>query len=146
MDNYEKIISDYNASWKHSPLFDDEKMRYLFLSVKDEDLSSFCDYPEDFQEAKSMLEAQQKAAVTAKVDLENECFFEVIPQHQLLDWFRMRQSALERVYLEVPKPRDYEILHKAHVLTETIARQHITFGEEKGRDNYLSDCKKNKSK
>ena len=131
-----EFLNSYNLSWKHTPQLDDENFRYLYLSLKDDDLSPYCHDPELFLIYKRKLEAHQKAATTAKVSLEEECFFDLLPEHQLTRWFRIRQQALENLYGMTKKEDDYDILHKAHVLTTNIAHQDINFGDKKGRVLY----------
>ena len=117
-------------------MLDDEKFRYLYLSLKDEDLSAYCRDPELFLTYKRKMESHQKAALTAKVSLESECFFDLLPQHQLLKWFQIRQQALEALNRVSKKEDDYDILHKIHVLTANIAQQDIQFGTKTGRVLY----------
>jgi hypothetical protein len=135
-DNVEETANRYFLAWKHSPLLDDEKFRYLYLSLKDDDLSPYCHDPELFLSYKKKLEAHQKAAISAKVSLEEECFFDLLPEHQLTKWFRIRQQALESLYDMTKKEDDYDILHKIHVLTTNIAQQDIQFGTKTGRVLY----------
>ena len=136
LDNVQETANQYLLAWKHSPMLDDEKFRYLYLSLKDEDLSAYCRDPELFLTYKRKMESHQKAALTAKVSLESECFFDLLPQHQLLKWFQIRQQALEALNRVSKKEDDYDILHKIHVLTTNIARQDIYFGTKKGRVLY----------
>lgn len=130
------IVEGSVITWKHSPILDDEKCRYLFLSLRRKNLSDYSANQELFSEYKKKMEAQLRAATTAKIDLEGECFFDVLPKHQLKKWFSLKHSALENILLTVPPAADYDILHKAHVLTETIARQDLFFGEKRGRVLY----------
>ena len=136
LDNLQETANQYFLAWKHSPMLDDEKFRYLYLSLKDEDLSAYCQDPELFLMYKKKMESHQKAALTAKVSLENECFFDLLPENQLLKWFQVRQQALENLYKMTKKEDDYDILHKIHVLTTNIAQQSITFGTKTGRVLY----------
>ena len=135
-DNIEEIAKTYNIAWKHSSLIQDEECRYLYLSLKEEDLSSYCNDPELFLSYKRKMEAHQKAALTAKVSLTEECFFELLPEHQLRKWFEIRQQALINLNKATKKESDYDILHKAHVLTTNIAQQNIQFGTKTGRVLY----------
>lgn len=135
-DNVEETANRYFLAWKHSPLLDDEKFRYLYLSLKDDDLSPYCHDPELFLSYKKKLEAHQRAAISAKVSLEEECFFDLLPEHQLTKWFRIRQQALQSLYDMTKKEDDYDILHKIHVLTTNIAQQDIQFGTKTGRVLY----------
>ena len=136
LEEIQPIISRYNVSWKHSPLLDDEKFRYLYLSLKEDDLSPYCSSPELFISYRNKMEAHKKAAMSAKVSLQDECFFDILPEHQLTKWFSIRQQALENLYKATNKQEDYDILHKAHVLTTNISQQNIKFGKQTGRVLY----------
>ncbi len=136
LEEVENIINNYSVAWKHSPMLNDENFCYLYLSVKDEDLSIFSQDPDLFETYKNKMQAHKKAAVSAKVSLDEECFFDLLPEHQLTKWFMIRQQALENVHKTSRKSSDYDILHKAHVLTTNIAQQDITFGSKVGRVIY----------
>tara|TARA_R100000005_G_C4985531_1_gene193991 strand:+ start:516 stop:1646 length:1131 start_codon:yes stop_codon:yes gene_type:complete len=136
LDGAKELASNYSTAWKHSSILDDEMYRYLYLSLKDNDLSSYSHDVELFLTYEKKMEAHQKAAMSAKVSLEEECFFDLLPEHQLARWFSLRQQALENLYKATEKEEDYDILHKAHVLTTNIAQQNITFGTKTGRVLY----------
>ena len=135
-DNVRQTANEYSLAWKHSSLLEDENFRYLYLSLKQDDLSAYCRDPDLFLTYKNKLLAHQKAAASAKVSLDEECFFDLLPEHQLLKWFQIRQQSLQNLYESTQKQTDYEILHKAHVLTTTISQQNIKFGSSVGRVVY----------
>ena len=136
LEDFENVLDQYSFAWKHSPMLDDEKYKYLFLLVKEEDLSSFSLDPELFIAYRKKLEAHQRAAVTAKVSLQDTCFFDLLPKHQLQKWFEVRSSALHNLQKAMTFEQDYDILHKAHVLVTNIAKQDISFGQKTGRVLY----------
>ena len=136
LEDVQSAISNYSVAWKHSSLLDDEKFRYLYLSLKSEDLSDYCHDPCVFSTYRKKLAAQQKAAIAAKISLQEECFFDLLPEHQLVRWFQLRQQALENLHKVSKMDDDYDILHKIHVLTTNIAQQDIQFGKKKGRVLY----------
>ena len=136
LEDASKLISSYSVAWKHSSMLEDENFRYLYLSLREEDLSAYCNDPELFLTYQNKLTAHQKAALTAKVSLDEECFFDLLPEHQLTNWFKIRQQALENLNKMTKKEDDYDILHKIHVLTTNIAQQNITFGTKPGRVLY----------
>ena len=133
----DKILSKISKTWKFSPILkDDTKFKYLFLLARGHDLQGFSKDMEIYSQAKSKLEAQQKAAITAKMNLEESCLFDILPEYQLRKWFSIRGAALENLDKKVPIPDDYEILHKAHVLTSNIALQKINYDGRSGRVIY----------
>ena len=65
-----------------------------------------------------------------------ECFFDLIPEHILEKWFFLRDQCLQNLANVQPPREDYQILHKAHVLTTNISMQNITFGNSNKRVLY----------
>lgn len=127
-----EILTKISQTWKHSSILeDDTKFTYLYLLTQGEDLQTFCKDQESYAKIKKTIEAQQKASITAKVDIKETCFFDILPEHQFHRWFSVRDSAL-KVLAEMPKPEDYKILHKIHVLTSKISSQKINYeGKDK---------------
>ena len=109
---------------------------FLYLFLRNENLQDFCIDPQKYSSLKSMLKAQSKAALTAKVNLDSECFFDLLPEHQLNSWFSIRSTALTKLREQWARPTDYDILHKAHILTTEIGRQDLMFEGKKGRVQY----------
>ena len=121
----EDVVDQCSIAWKHSPALEEEKYTYIYLIAKSDDLSSYSTDPDLFLSYRQKLSAHHKAALSAKVSLDDTCFFDLLPEHQLTRWFSMRQNCLENVYERKPKPSDYDILHKAHVLTTNISFQDL---------------------
>ncbi len=136
IDEATDLVNKYCLAWKHSPLLDDEKYSYLYLSARSDDLSPYSHDPELYNICKSKMQSHQKAAIAAKVSLEDECFFDLLPEHQLIKWFEIRKYAMENLHKTVQRKSDYEILHKAHVLTTNISHQDINFQDRTGRILY----------
>tara|TARA_S200000501_G_scaffold350553_1_gene367663 strand:+ start:9998 stop:11128 length:1131 start_codon:yes stop_codon:yes gene_type:complete len=136
LEEYENLIKDFSLAWKHSPILDDEQFCYLYLYLKQDDLSTFSHDTELFVTYKDKLLAHKKAAMAARIDMAHVCFFDLLPRHQLHRWFSMRESALNNLATSLDKSDDYDILHKAHVLTTNISHQDVTFGDRTGRIVY----------
>ena len=130
------VASTSNVAWKHSPILEDERFTYIYPIAKTEDLSTYSTDPELFLSYREKLRAHRKAAISAKVSLVDTCFFDLIPQHQLKKWFEIKESCIKSVYTTIPRPPDYSILHKAHVLTTNISFQDLIFDDKKKRVKY----------
>tara|TARA_Y100001938_G_scaffold133818_1_gene193581 strand:- start:749 stop:1888 length:1140 start_codon:yes stop_codon:yes gene_type:complete len=119
-------ISDKNLCWKHSPVFEkDEENTYLSLYDASTPLLQYSANPGSLRACDDLMRAQKKAAVTAKLDFSELCFYDIIPDHLLKNWFALRESAMKRLNQEVQRPSDYDILHKIHVLIENISKQKL---------------------
>ena len=129
-------VSSSALAWKHSSLLSDEKYKYLFLFVKGKQLNNFSSTPEEFSRSENVLNYQKEALKKAKVDLQDQCFFDTIPEFQVEKYFNLREEALNNISRSYTPPLEYDILHKAHVLASNISRQDVIFGNKKKRISY----------
>ena len=132
----DEITQNAKIAWRHSEILKEDDYKYLYVMSKGEDLSKFSPNPETYRENLKKIESHRAAAITAKVDLSQQCFFDLIPDHQVHKYFYARDQALELFNQQHVQGSDYEILHKAHVLTSNIGRQDIIFDNRIGRVIY----------
>lgn len=142
-ENEKEEIRDAKLAWSNSPLFDDDK-KWTFLSIflKGAKLEDYSTDQGFLRSTNSQIEAQKHAALTAKIDFSELCFYEIMPDHLLHRWFSLRDQAMTSILESVPKPRDYDILHKIHVLVSDISSRHLTVGglEERVKYNMFSSA------
>ena len=125
------------ATWKHSPVLPHDRFEYLYLYTKGANLSDFSPDPDQLSDIQLLLQSQKAAAQTAKISLEDMCFFDLLPTHQMKNYFESRHFALQVLHNSKHlKGEDYDILHKAHILTSEIAHQDLMFEGKKGRVQY----------
>jgi hypothetical protein len=135
--NFSEILENSNLAWKHSSLFEkDSEYTYLSLYLNSQALDEYSNDALYMKEVSKALESQKKAAVTAKIDLSSLCFYDLVPGHLINKWFSLRESAMRNVIKAIPRPSDYGILHKIHVLTSEVANQTITASGEERRVRY----------
>jgi hypothetical protein len=126
------IFEEYDTAWKYSRFMDDTKYKFLFLLAKKDDISEFSENPEKYKLLLSRLQAQADAAAIAKINLEEECIFDLLPNFQVQALFEEREIILSNINKNFKKGLDYDILHKAHVLSENISQNIV---------NWTSGCK-----
>ncbi len=130
-EDIKSTVQQSSLAWRHSPVFEnDEKYTYLSIFLKKQNLSQYSEDPTSMDATAALLEAQKRAAITAKIDFSNICFYEALPDHLMGKWFSLRDTAMHRVNSLVPRPSDYDILHKIHVLTTNISKQGVNTGNQ----------------
>lgn len=135
--NTQEILKESSVAWRHSPIFDNDHQRtYISLFLKDISLSEYSSDPVTLRTTENILEAQKNAAITAKIDFSELCFYDILPDHLLHRWFSLREEAMTNILKNVEKPSDYDILHKIHVVVENISRQNILVSGAKERIKY----------
>ncbi len=137
LEDYLEVANNAKFAWNYSPAIpQDENYTFLNIFLKGQDLGGFSPSPTRFNIIKELIKSHKAASTTAKIDLSEFCFFDVIPDHLLHSWFSLREGALEAVLATVPPPGDYDILHKIHVVTSQIASQDLTFNNNLERIKY----------
>lgn len=135
--NTEDSLRDATVAWRHSPILsEDDKWTYVNLFLKNVSLSEYSSDPVTLKATENILEAQKSAAITAKIDFSELCFYEILPDHLLHRWFSLREQAMSNVLKSVQKPKDYDILHKIHVVVENISRQNLSVSGANMRVKY----------
>ena len=125
-EKFEEILAKLNFAWKHSTVLEeDERYTYLSIFIKSSKLEEYSTEPGLLKSTEELLQAQKKAAITAKINFSDMCFFDLIPDHLVFRWLSLREKALQQVLKNVEKPVDYDILHKIHVLASNISKQEI---------------------
>lgn len=137
-EGYQNQLLQHNLSWKHSESLDDERTTYLSLFAPNEKLSSYSGDAPVMDMVEELLESQKKAALTAKVDLSKMCFFDILPDHLMHKWFSLREAAMKNIIQSIERPKDYDILHKIHVLTTNISKQELSCGQTIRYDMFAS--------
>ena len=142
-DHQDKSLTNRaTVAWKHSECFEEAKYTYLSLYLRGESLSSYGSGLEKLKTLEQLIGSQKIAAQTAKVDLSDICFLDLLPDHLLNQWLSLRESVMQNILREVDRPKDYDILHKIHVLTTNLSKTPVRVGHslEKIRYNMFSSA------
>jgi len=129
-------IKEYSFAWNHHSILEDTNFTYLSVLAGQQPLIDFAECRESYREMQDKVTAHKKAALAAKICLEDFCFYDLIPEHLLKKWLNIQRTCFERIRNVKTRQQDYEILHKAHVLTRNIAEQKISYGERIGKVKY----------
>ena len=129
-------LKNYSCVWKHHPILHDENYTYLCVLAGKKSVEEYSDSKSLYLDLQNQIRAHKKASITAKVSLEEFCFYDLIPEHTLKKWLETQKSCLEKIYAVEKKGEDYNILHKAHVLVENISTQNVSYGSKKGKVKY----------
>ena len=123
-------------TWKYSLSMNDKEYLFLSLYIKGQDLRLFSKNQESYDNYVRVMESQRRAARISKLQLDGTCFYDALPKKQITGWLKSRHECLKHISETVPRPSDYDILHKAHVLATTIRNQDIKFMKDLSKVDY----------
>jgi hypothetical protein len=113
-----QITQDYEGlnlthSWAPSAHFKDQKLDYAQLWVGGQSLREIC--PPELLAAYSALDKKARAYLqsfsTAKINLDEICFYDLVPESFLLDFFKVKSDISQFVFDSHDRPKNYEFLH-----------------------------------
>ena len=125
-----KIHSDIDAveldrTWSPSANLPSAQAQYASIYALGKGLDKVC--PENLQDrwikCRNKAQAFFKSFHNAKVDLNDVCFYDLVPKKFLLDYYGIKNDITDHVFANFEKPKNYDFLVNLHLLTEKIRRQ-----------------------
>ena len=124
---------DLTKTWRHSPhLSDHENVDYAYL-YSDGTIESVCPIfvKDSWERTSAKISSFMKTIVATNSDLKDHCIYDYIPENFLLDFLKDKEAITKYVFENLSKPFHYDILKKAHILTEEMnARSNFYDGRE----------------
>jgi len=125
---------EMKKTWKHSVhLTSREDVDYAFL-YSGGTLESVCPiFIEDsWKNNSNRISAIMKSVLTAKCNIRDYCIYDYMPLDILTLFLQDKENIIKHVFENIPKPDHYDILKKAHILTEEMnARENLYKGKLK---------------
>jgi len=121
-----KLHKDYDTldlthTWAPSLHFDDKKECAL-IWASGQNLDSLC--PENLREQWQILNERARAFIksfqSAKIKLENICFYDAVPKRFLLEYYDLKNKITQSVFDGYEKPGNYDFMYDLFFLTKKI--------------------------
>ena len=123
-----------NSTWKYSPSLRTRRgmLEYAYIASSGSTLRDCCPITlrEDFAAAEGKMRAFFRAFSAAKVSLDENCFFEMVPGKFLRDYYDIRNQICEFVFRNHEKPKNYKFLSAVHEMLEEISFQSLSIAPE----------------
>ena len=113
--------TDLTHTWEYSESLDIENVEYAKYYCDGKKLSEVC--PEhlrsEWKTTERRLRAFYRAAQESALDLNEHCYFDMLPKYILLDYGKIKNKISSHVFQNYPKPSDYDFRVKlAKILIE----------------------------
>jgi len=105
-----KEVPESVQSWSYHPAFG-LGGEYAYLYCQD-DISKFIpdDYKSDWKMLNNKMKAFFKSFDSAKINLDDNCIFDMIPDHFLINYYEVKSQIVKSVLGTTDKPKDYDYL------------------------------------
>ena len=116
------LPDDITHTWSYSSFLRDREIEYAKLYCGGVTLDKAC--PEALIErwgaARDKLKAFIKSFATARVSLDENCFFDLVPEKFLIEFCRVKNQICEHIFDNYEKPKNYDYLVSLTEIIEDI--------------------------
>ena len=121
-------FSKLTRTWKYTKtLLDHDNIEYGFLFSGGKSIDEMCPdhMRHDWDAVSRRMNAFLKSLNTAKVDLSENCFFEIISPKEISRFLEIKNRITEHVFSSVSRPKEYEHLLTIAKMIEEIKHQEV---------------------
>ena len=125
--NFDSIPTGLTKTWKYTGSITDPDIRYAWLYCGGKKLEEVCppELKEELSELQKTFKAYLKSFQIAKINLTDNCFFDLVPSDFLLQFCEMRNKITEHVFETHSPPQNYDHLDRAYKLLHKIRYQKL---------------------
>ena len=126
-----KIIQDLpgnlTKTWGYSAFLQDEPIEYAKIYCGGKTLDEVCPdhIKEDWDKINNRMKAYHRSFMEAKIDLRQNCFFDLVPERYLLTYYDLRNRITEHVFDNYEKPANYDLILGMTKITNKIKYQNL---------------------
>ena len=125
--HFDGIPDDLTKTWKYTGSVQDDAVEYAWLYCGGKDLQAAC--PEhlkgELTEVQKTFKAYLKSFQIAKINLRDNCFFDLVPSDFLMEFCEVRNKVTEHVFETYSRPENYDHLDRAYKLLHKIRYQKL---------------------
>ena len=132
-------LPELNKTWRHTDhLSDRDDVDYAYLYTSDGEIESVCPIfiLDSWKCTSGRISAIMKSVVTSKCNLQDHCIYDYIPSDILLDFLKDKGNIIKHAFENIRKPAHYDVLKKAHILTEEMNAKSNLYNGELKNTNY----------
>jgi len=127
-----EIISkpEYNKlskTWSYNSILKDQDIKYAYLYAQGQNLEQCCpdSLKENWEEVKQKHFAYIKSFEEAKVKFNDYCFYDLVPESFVIEYFDMKSQITDYVLNSYDKPENYEFLIELSELVAEIENHNL---------------------
>ena len=125
--HFDGIPNDLTKTWKYTGSVQGDAIEYAWLYCGGKDLQGACPehLKEELTEVQKTFRAYLKSFEIAKINLRDNCFFDLVPSDFLMEFCEVRNKITEHVFETHSRPENYDHLDQAYKLLHKIRYQKL---------------------
>jgi len=125
--HFEGIPEGLTKTWKYTGSIQDPEINYAWLYTGGKNLQEACpeSLKEELNEVQKTFKAYLLSFKIARIDLRQNCFFDLVPSDFLMQFCEVRNKITEHVFDTYEQPANYDQLDKIYKLIHKISYQKL---------------------
>ena len=138
-----ELPESLTATWDWSESIGDRDVVLAKIIAEGQTINDACpDHLKERLEARERkIKAHLKSFIKSKVNLNDICFYDLIPTKDIQHYYNLLNEITEWVVSKNPKPQNYRLIHNINIMCKEIAKQEIRFNKEKWKQHAKTDQK-----
>lgn len=125
--HFEGIPGGLTKTWKYTGSIQDPEIKYAWLYTGGKNLQEACpeSLKEELNEVQKTFKAYLLSFKIARIDLRQNCFFDLVPSDFLMQFCEVRNKITEHVFDTYEQPDNYDQLDSFYKLIHKISYQKL---------------------
>jgi len=123
----DELPDGLTKTWNYSNFLKDRDVEYAKIYCGGKTLDEVCpDYiKEDWDKINNRMKAYHRSFTEAKIDLRQNCFFDLVPERYLLTYYDLRNHITGHVFANYDKPANYDLILGMTKIANQIKYQNL---------------------
>ena len=121
--HFDNLPQTLAKTWRYASYLNDMDIEYIGLYAQGASISELCpeEQKQEWEKYKKKLKAYHNSFVEAKIDLDQNCFFDLVPKQFLLEVCEQKVKIIDHVFETHQKPQNYSLLLEVDKILNEIS-------------------------
>jgi len=133
---------DLTTTWDYVPYMDNSSLELASLYLQGKPIGN--SIPEflqdDWEDVSLKLESFKRSFDIGKINLEQNCFYDLVPQRFLIELCEVRNKITQHVLEKIEKPKRYEFYKQVRIMLGEIEQHQVNI-DKRFLKSFLNDSK-----
>ena len=124
---WDKIPDGITKTWSYSEHLYGRQIEYASLMVAGKSIDDVCPphLEERWASSKDLLKSHFKSMTASKINLNDVCFYDLVPRKHLQHYFDAKNEITKWVFENVEKPENYGFLTRTHAALKELKKHPV---------------------
>jgi len=125
--HFDILPENLSGTWKYASYLSDRNISYASLYTNGKTIDEICParFQDEWKIKKDKLKAYHNSFVEAKVNLEENCFFDLVPKQFLMELCETKTKIIKYTLDNFEKPKNYDLLLETEKIITKISERSL---------------------